>query len=341
MQVLDGVFDGQVLYDAASGNVYVGTLAAKTVADQFPCADAGQNGLPIYALNPGCRDIGSYPDRELAIVRPATGNTGFLYAHNHVCPAGPGLLPELQPVEMEPADLPSDIPDGLYTMSYQKVASNDACSPATPTWYRTRGFLPLDQDQVGTTEVTYDQLQDTTDAFNFGVWKLINGKWELLRLTNESFKTIIGDNSPSGITFLTNRQQVLFQHVSANPGIGNNVEYFPPVVAPSALPIVNITNVVDLTTIPSYFADATWVKLEFYLKGTTAGMLFDGVLVCNGIEYARIALPGGTEGDCCIREADILIPSDKRLSISYFNQVYLAGTANSLLAMVHIIAFGR
>ena len=341
MQVLEAPFDGQVLYDAASGNVYVGTFAAKTVADQFPCAQEGLSYLPIYGVNPGCRDIGSYPDRELAIVRPTTTNTGWLYAHKHVCPAGPGLLPELQPVELDPSDLPSDIPDGLYTMAYQKVASNDACAPATPTWYRNRGFLPLDKDQVGTTEITYDQLQDTTDDFNFGVWKLIDGKWHLLRLTNESFKTLIGDNAPSNLTFLTTRERVMYQHVSVNPAAVTDIQFFPPPGAPGALPITNMSQVVDLTTLPSYFAEATYVKIEFYLASVTISMFYNDVLVCNGIEYSRIVLASDNASDTCIREADIPIPSDKRLNLNFYHQIFLNGTPSSLLMMVNVIAFGR
>jgi len=341
MQVLEAPFDGQVLYDAASGNVYVGTLAAKTVADQYPCSQEGFSYLPLYAQNPGCRDIGSYPDRELVVVRPATTNTGYIFGHNHVCPAGPGLLPELQPVEIDPADLPSDIPDGLYTISYLKTPSNDACAPATPTWYRTRGFLPLDRDQVGTSELTYAELQDATDAVNFALWKLIDGKWNLVRLTNESFKTIIGDNSPTTLRFLGTRQQVLYQHVSSNPGSMAHLTYFPAIAPPGPLPIVNMTEVVDLTVLPEYYAEATFVKMEFYLKGTTADQRFDCVLVCNGIEYSRIALPYANAGECCIREADIPIPSDKRMTVAFYIQIAGGSTPGTVLSMVHVIAFGR
>ena len=187
---LDAPISGQVLYNADTRKAYVGNLSATYVADSYPCQTTPLSGMLIYAKDPGCRDLGSNPDRELMVVRPSTGSTGFLFGHEHSCPSGQGSTPELIPVEIEPTALPGTTPDNLYGLYYVRTTSTDSCVPSSYQWYKIAGLPPIDQTKLATTEMAASDLQDLTDGFNMAGWRLVNGKWVAYRITNQSLNIL-------------------------------------------------------------------------------------------------------------------------------------------------------
>lgn len=337
---LDGPIDGQVLYDANARKFYVGTNSATLVVDAYPCRDTDFAGLLLYAKDPGCRDLASNPDREMVVVRPTTQSTGWLFGHEHTTPSGPGAISELRPVEIEPADLPTTVPDGIYSLCYLKTTSNDACALPTYQWYKVSGTPPIDQTKLPTTEVTESDLQDLTDGFNFSGWRLVNGKWVTYRITNESFKVLLDKNAVSPTVWLDTPYRVMTQVKSVTPGAPGNVVAFPESDAAQAMPIVNQTEVVTLANVPGYFEGATSVKVEFRLKGTTINQLWDGVLVANNREYARVALPGDAAGDCCYNQADVPITGPS-MDFRFLYQQVSSGSPGGLYVLVEIVAFNR
>jgi hypothetical protein len=213
--------------------------------------------------------------------------------------------------------------------------------PSSYQWYKIAGLPPIDQTKLTTTEVTAaGDLQDVTDGFNFAGWRLVNGKWVAYRVTNESFKRLIVANNTSPTVWLTTPYQALFQAKTYSPG-PSAIVHFPEIDSPGPLPIVDQTQVVNLTTVPSYFEEATSVKVEFNLKGTTINQLWDGVLVANGREYARIALPGDNAGGCCYNQVDIPINGNTNMDFRFVYQISGAGTPGGLIAIIRILAFNR
>jgi hypothetical protein len=334
MMVLDAPFSGQLFFDANTGKISVSSYSANSVEDQTSCSPYTLSGFPLYGLNPGCRDIGQNPDRAIGVVRPVMGNQGFLYAHNREIPAGPGLKPEITPREIDPAVLPETPPADLRYLAFRRVPASNDCNPATLEWYESTGLLPVGIDDLDTTTVTYTELQDVTKAFNFLVTRLVNDQWVTYRLTNESFKELIDQGSTSSLTWLSIPHTALFQHVSNTSFPGFGATYYPAISDPVISPIVPQSTVVNLAALQGYTPQATWVLLDFRLKGqvggSNAGM--NATLVANAREYARVA--ASNTWDTCYSQVMVPIPSNKLLPVNLY--LYSVGnpTSNYLYAQV-------
>jgi hypothetical protein len=338
LMVLDAPFSGQLFFDANTGKVTVSSFSANSVEDQFACSPT-RGGFPVYGLGPGCREPSSNPDRQLAVVRPALSNQGFLYAHNHEAPAGPGLKAEIIPREINPAVLPDIPPEGLKYLSFRRVPATGDCVPPTMEWYESSGLQPVAEEDLTTTTVTYSELQDVTKAFNFLVTRFENNQWVSYRLTNESFKELIKQSSTSGITFLANPHSVLLQYRSNGSNVGAGAGIHPPIPDPQPLPMVPMSTQVYLPGIIGYTDQMTWVMLDLRMSVGISGGSIYAALVVNGREYVRTGASSTSDSD--YNQVMVPIPSNKYLAVSFV--LGTSGNLNnmSMLVMADIVAFGK
>lgn len=117
LQALDWSVDGPVNFDAATGQVYVGsTFAPTAVQDNYPCTDEEITGLFLMGKNPGCREPGQNPDRDIVVVRMTSTNMGEIVGSLEVCSAGNGLAAEMKPVKLQPAPLIRNALEGTSTL---------------------------------------------------------------------------------------------------------------------------------------------------------------------------------------------------------------------------------
>lgn len=314
---LDAPISGQVLYNADTRKAYVGNLSATYVADSYPCQTTPLSGMLIYAKDPGCRDLGSNPDRELMVVRPSTGSTGFLFGHEHSCPSGQGSTPELTPVEIEPTALPGTTPDNLYGLYYVRTTSTDSCVPSSYQWYKIAGLPPIDQTKLATTEMAASDLQDLTDGFNMAGWRLVNGKWVAYRITNGSLNVLqsaFGSANYAIRPSYLNPRVLVFDQVSPS--------------------FYNQTVAVNLEAQQKYDINATEVQLLVLTESATRSEAYSITLTVDGVEkVVQFVYPASGPGSASFynfnasHQIMVPIPTSKSISIALVKQVRAAGSA--------------
>ena len=323
--VLDCAYDGPVVFDSASGKIYVGTTSAATVvADNFACETSTLYGFPIYGLDPGCREVGANPDRNMAVVRPAESTTGILFGHRHTCSSNTSMSEEISPVEIVPGTMPSPLPNDIRLLSFRRVTAVDSCSPATYEWYDHDGIPIVMPDDMLTAEPwTADDITAANDSeFGFAMWGLVDGKWVLKKLTNETFLAMIRqDDGASPIKHVRPRQSMYFRELPAG----------------SAFTTVNVNY--DLTAAPGYDAKYSTALVSIDLGGYSGTRSFDLYVLIDEQEFARIRIGSGGS-DSVSNQVSVPIPPSKQINIQalvYNNS--LTGTPGPTIVNVKLDAF--
>jgi hypothetical protein len=303
--VLDGSISGPVVYDANTGKVHVGDNFSPTaVQDRYGCEAPA--GLFLMGKDPGCRQPGELPDRDIVVARPQDSDTGTFLGFNLTCPPGVGLPPEMVPVKIAPGELPETHPAVLESYTVTPVAAED-CTPGTKRWYKYRGLLPIPDDLLETFEFPNRALT-VDDNATFGIavlTKTING-WVFKRTTNESFQAYIDTVVTNPVVYLSPRSNI-YQQLVPSPGV-----------------LSADVKVVDLTLLPGYSAKAKEVQLHIFTVilrntgGYSIQLEFNGVL-----KY--IATSSSDTGTQDNGEITIPIPADKKININVVKIVNIAG----------------
>lgn len=303
MANLDAPYDGVVTFNAATGKVYVGPMPTMTqMQDDFACTTDDLAGFPLIGLDPGCHDSSENPDRRVAAVRPRTGDTGLLYAHDHTCSSTSGSRQELRPREIIPSAVPNPLPDNVHYLALRVIPSAGECSPLTMQWYEPTEPLPYDITNVPIADLTFSEVADS----GLAVWRIVNGRLQLSRLSNTDSQTFLNGISP-------------FKWVRPRPLIastyGNATTGFIP---------MNVS--VDLTTRPSYDAKYSTVILSLQLFGNSGTRSYDLFMKVDGEEFIRvkIPLPGLTSSNNI--QIHVPIPASKQINIQALEYTNVPGT---------------
>lgn len=299
--VLDCSYDGPVQFDSASGKIYVGTSGAATVvADNFACETSTLYGFPVYGLDPGCREVGANPDRNMAVVRPVESTTGILFGHRHTCSSNTAMSEEISPVEIVPGPMPATFPDDVSLLAYRVVPSTDSCAPQTVEYFNHNGVPVVEEAVLADLEQTRASLADTTtDNFGFAMWDKVSGKWKLKRLTKASFLSMITENSEAIPTFthLISRITMYFRANTAAQGFS------------TVLTNYNLTSVVGYDAKYS----SVLISVELASSGGTRSTLYE--IKIGDQQYALIG-SGSTVGvDRVTNQVVVPIPASKQIKI--------------------------
>lgn len=325
LNVLDNSFDGPIHFDAATGNVYVSpSPSATVVSDNFACETSTLFGFPLYGLDPGCREVGANPDRNIAVVRPVESDTGILFGHRHTCSSNTAMAEEVSPVEIVPGDMPDTFPDDVKLLAYRIVPAVDACTPQTIQYYNHNGVPVVEDDLLGELVLSNDDLTDTTtETFGFALWDKINGKWVLKRLTKAAFLDMIDMSSTvSTFTHIDTRPEVFFRSLPAG----------------AAFTTVN-TNYV-LTSAPNYDAKYSSVMLSLSIASLGGTRYTEYKILVDGKVFAHIGTESGS--DRVNNQVIVPIPASKQINIQameHYSPSFVAGTYGATTVEVLLDAF--
>ena len=328
LQNLDSAVDGPIRFDASTGTAYVGCDSVSNVQDNYACSEV-TFGFPVYGVDPGCRDLGSNPDRQLAVVRPTNSQYGTLYAHKKTCPSGSGLKAEITPVEIVPSDFPVPPTEGIKYLAYRKVSAGDECTPATTEWFEGLGVPNVDSANLESTNGGGDPLLAADDnSTGFAIWEKSGGVWTLKRVENAALPELVKGPTNSGAGSIDYFDSPVLLYSQANQNVpGPQGNYYPPWSAFNAGSPVSETVEIDLTNKEKYSENAKGVLLHLDIAGNTGGgtTTAEWQFVINGIGYAHIALQpyqnAWQENQICVK-----IPTTKKITIS-FNAAYTGGTS--------------
>ena len=310
--VLDCSYDGPVQFDSASGKIYVGTSGAATVvADNFACETSTLYGFPVYGLDPGCREVGANPDRNMAVVRPVESTTGILFGHRHTCSSNTAMSEEISPVEIVPGPMPATFPDDVSLLAYRVVPSTDSCAPQTVEYFNHDGVPVVEDAALNDLVLSRDNLVDTTtDNFGFAVWDKVSGKWKLKRLTKASFLSMITENSEAIPTFTHIRpvRPLMFERALAAGFITVNTNY-------------------DLRAAPLYDAKYSSVVVSVQLASQGGNRITSYSASIDGQIYAGIGSGSAAGSDRVLNQVIVPIPTSKQLNLSAIESA--GGTGSS------------
>ncbi len=324
---LDSAISGPVLFDAQAQKVFVGDIVIDHVPDNFPCATDIHYGFPLYGLRPACRDVGENPDRAVAVVRPPVSDTGTLYGHKRTCSSSPGLKPEITPVEIVPADLPNDSPEGLMNLAFVDVPASGDCEPATRKWYAVppQDATSVDVADIGELYALPAGPLDATDDTDFGlaVWVLNDSetKWVLRKVSNESLQALLGTGAV--YTFVRPRPSIFSQYRTAG-----------------AAPTPDNQNI-DLTTVANYSASATGVALTVSLYGRTGTANWDMFVQIDNEEFARVKFGVDNVPGAMTNSFVVPIPVSKQINVKLLTYIDSAGTYVESSAILLVDGFVR
>jgi len=344
LQNLDSAVDGPIRFDAATGTAYVGCDSVTNVQDNYACSEA-VFGFPVYGADPGCRDLGANPDRQLAVVRPTNSQYGTLYGHKKTCPAGSGLKAEITPVEIVPTTFPIPPTEGIKYLAYRKVSAGDDCTPATIEWFEGLGVPNVDEPNLQSTNGGGDALLAADDGTTgFAIWEKSGGVWTLKRVENAALPELVKGPTNSGagsIDYLDAPIQIYSQYkIVAGVSIDYGQSFYPDPGTPTIGPIISETVLVDLTNKIKYSEYAKGVLLNVVLKGgTDANSTGDVIIAVDGMEYSRILGSfyafGSNTNQVCVK-----IPANKKISISLIIQPNLGDSQwHSMLGAVYLQGF--
>ncbi len=319
--VLDCAYDGPVVFDSASGKIYVGTTSAATVvADNFACETSTLYGFPVYGLDPGCREVGANPDRNMAVVRPVESTTGILFGHRHTCSSNTSMSEEISPVEIVPGDMPATFPDDVKLLAFRVVPSTDSCAPQTVEYFNHDGVPVVETTVLDDLVLTGADLVDTTtETFGFAMWDKINGKWMLKRLTKAAFISM-SSTTPTFTHLRPTRPQIYFRALPGGAAFTTvNTEY-------------------DLRDDPTY--DAKYSSVLVSVNLSSAGGTRNSTLEVriDGQVYAQI----GTSQvgvDRVLNQVIVPIPASKHINVQALESPGGVGTYGSSTVEVTLDAF--
>ena len=324
LNVLDNSYDGPVHFDAASGKVFVSpSQAATVVADNYACETSTLFGFPLYGLDPGCREIGANPDRNMAVIRPVESDTGILFGHRHTCSSNTAMAEEVSPVEIVPGDMPDTFPDDVKLLAYRIVPAVDACTPQTVQYYAHDGVPVVETDILEDIVLTNDDLTDTTtETFGFALWDKINGKWQAKRLTKAAFIDMIRQTDTTN-TMTHVRPRTLMYARSLAAGV----------------PFTTVNTNYNLTAAPNYDAKYNTVLISIDLAAYTGTRGFDLYVLIDSEEFARVRVGVANGSDSVSNQIAVPIPASKQINIQVLEYTNSAGTYGPTSVTVKLDAF--
>ena len=323
--VLDCAYDGPVVFDSASGKIYVGTTSAATVvADNFACETSTLYGFPIYGLDPGCREIGANPDRNMAVVRPVESTTGILFGHRHTCSSNTAMSEEISPVEIVPGDMPATFPDDVKLLAFRVVPSTNPCAPQTVEYFNHDGVPVVETTVLDDLVLTAANLADTaTETFGFALWDKVNGKWMLKRLTKAAFRDMITGTTEASSAFAHIRPRATMFARSRTGAEG----------------FVTVNTDYDLAARADYDAKYSSVMISIDLAAYTGTRGYDLYVLIDGEEFARVRVGNTSGSDAVNNQIIVPIPPSKRINIQALEYTNSGGTYGPTSVVVKLDAF--
>lgn len=161
---------GPLMFDTNGDQVYVGDSRQP---DPYACSlpEDQPSGLPVLAIDPGCRQLGDSPNREFAPVRPSADSNGIPFGFQKQCSTTPNQEQELKAVLITPTTT-QECKTGYRrwkTLFTPKGPANP-CGPSMD--HILENGIHFDEGEVGITgQVTYNPAA-TTDPFQFFVGAL-------------------------------------------------------------------------------------------------------------------------------------------------------------------------
>ncbi len=314
---LDGGLSGPVLFNAETGKVEVGsTDAAAAIQDNFACADSALSGLLLMGKDPGCREPGENPDREIVAVRMTNADTADLIGAVSQCATSPGRAPEITPVKVVPIELDVVSHQGTVinprTLAFSEEQAVD-CNGIRRTLRKWFSFRHWHQPEVEGTESGDSADPGESQNLWFTAWK----------------KVTEGGVTTKKLVQLT--KQGLIDLISSDGTVGNSSNYFirprPAVVVQAFTngdPIIPLNLNVDLTTLPGYSAEFTGVMLTVDMGCYTGTRNFDIVFTVDNEIFARVKLGVDFQGSTSTNSFVVPIPSSKQVvlkTVEYTNSL--------------------
>lgn len=198
---LSDVVSGPVRYDAQTDEAYVGT---DTFPDPYGCERPEDQpaGMPVYAIDPGCRQPGDSPEREFAPLRPVESDSGIVHGHQFQCPNGKGLEQELVPVHVIPGPQVACPEPGFrrWKTRYLPKSSDNPCGPSMQHYLEDGVWM--DDDEMARTGAVYDDNDEdvANDRMMFGIWvksTCPEGGWQMRAVPMKYFKEFVLGLIPS------------------------------------------------------------------------------------------------------------------------------------------------
>lgn len=305
----EAFINGVWCFDANTGMSYVGSGAAQYVTDAFPCSDKDDPlfGLPLYGLDPGCRNSGDNPDREVGVIRPTESSVGTPYGHL-IGPPNQGLPREITPVHLVPAALPSPAPADTFIWLCKEITS-DGCISKRYQWYRATVAQALSTSSSGVVEFDLPEGPLTSaqdDDFGVAVWVYENGQFVLQKATNETLQRLFEFSRPA--TRWLDPGAVIFEQLSQGT--------------------FSEGKAVNLSSQPGYFAEATEVVL--FLKLIThspfdGGMIWTNSFFVDGRQVFQGAGQPAKSGLHATSQVTVPIPSTKIVNLNFIRDLVLTG----------------
>ena len=304
--VLDAPFSGTVQFDVSTGTVFVGSYAATSVADTDACsASTPMYGQLLLGRDPGPHELGLFPDRTIGVTRLVDGNKGFMWGFLQSCPQNPVNRPEIAPVRITPAAMPSTIPAGLRIPGYVITDSETPCGGKEVQWYEVSGPLPVDSTNLALTTIPDEPLDaDSNNTLRFTVYEKneTTGQWELKSLDNPSLQAFFASQNANSVRYLTPRATVFDQT--------STTTYAQAVV-------------VDLRDQPQFFENAKEVQMHVTLTLSSGGLEWDNALVVDGVD--KINVTGGPDGRTQSYQITVPVRTNKQMVLNLTKNIHFAG----------------
>ena len=234
-------------------------------------------------------------------------------------------------------------PRVLAFTSYERVV----CPGTTVTeytWYAMDSWQQAGVAAVVEADI-FDAEEEETANLTFAAWRTetcpgggsVN---QLVSMGPAQLDRILGLNRQAGAIDFTDTPELIYSQYKVN-AIGTFPPHFP--AAPPAGTGSFLTQAVsvDMTTKTGYSTNAKGVLLNFVLKAyTDEASSFDIVLAANGMEYARVALPGEFRGGTDTNQVMVPLLPDGTIDINCYMQVTSGDAVSGFgLALVYLQGF--
>jgi hypothetical protein len=212
------------------------------------------------------------------------------------------------------------------------------------TWYAMDSWQQAGVAAVVEADI-FDAEEEETANLTFAAWRTetcpgggsVN---QLVSMGPSQLDRILGLNRQAGAIDFTDTPELIYSQYKVN-AIGTFPVHYP--AAPPAGTGSFLTQAVsvDMTTKTGYSANAKGVLLNFVLKAyTDEASSFDIVLAANGMEYARVALPGEFRGGTDTNQVMVPLLPDGTIDINCYMQVTSGDAVSGFaLALVYLQGF--
>jgi hypothetical protein len=331
---LDGGLSGPVLFNAETGKVEVGsTDAAAAIQDNFACADSTLSGLLLMGKDPGCREPGENPDREIVAVRMTNADTADLIGAVPQCATSPGRAPEITPVKVVPIELDVVSHQGTVinprTLAFSEEQAVD-CNGIRRTLRKWFSFRHWHQPEVEGTESGDSADPGESQNLWFTAWKKVTEGGvttkKLVQLTKEGMLALLsseGTVGPPSQVFTRPRPTLVSKfHNTGDPITPLNVS-------------------VNLTGLPEYSSQFVGVMLTVDMGSYTGTRNFDIIFTVDNEIFARVKHGVDNQGSTCTNSFIVPIPASKQLVLKTVEETNSLGTYGDFGLIVYLDGFVR